>query len=246
MYKCIIRIKGKKKHGTVSSEFLNQLVYRNIGTWLIGKLEIVKLYDTEGNFIKELSPFSKLEVEYSSTEKEFMVAGTIEDNSTDEYIVGKVEVYAKANENMTLVSYFEGLSVSKASDEILKIEYALSILHDDYNYKHAELLAIELSGAISPATYRIVSVKIYAPDGTFIKEITNKVQEQFRSGYENGTYYAEHYVVFRDESTDEYTVGKAEYIDEHGNVYILHEGVNIQKTADVYFVAELMHRQMAV
>ena len=239
MISSYIKINGElKKHGTVTEDFINAIVQRNLGQKLIGYINKLSLWGEGGTFIKDLTNPEILEYSYDEVNKQYTVHAQFKDTSTDSYTIVRVEAFSYSPQGELFLSLFDELYITKDSAKHLVIDYYIIITHDDYNKFHCEQLAKELINIVVAMTYRIVKVKVYDKTGNFVKEVTEKYTETMNSGYKEGKYYASHHVEFRDGSKDEYEIGKVEYIDEHGNVYIKHENLDYKKLSDqvVYFV----------
>lgn len=236
------KINDRIIHGSVVESFVIALAGCFLGERRLGNIGAVRLINPDGGLIKEFSPIENFSVEYSETQKQYMISFSIEDRSSDAYTVGKIVVFAKFYEEMWRISEFEGLNVSKASDQYLKFEYALIIEHDDMNKKQAEKIVDALVGNISPSQFPFTSVELYDASDTLIKEVTNKTVAQYQDGYENEKYYVEAYLEFQDTSENEYTVAKAKYKINTGEVMIEHSGLNVYKPVDKPLIIKLHDR----
>lgn len=240
-----LRVNGKKIVGSITESFLDTIVRRNMGTYTIGKITYCQIKNPSGAVIFLISPPTELSYTYDDVNKKYTIYAKWEWTSDKTDIMDSVEIYAENSATaLTLISLFENIGQEVNEEEQVALEYKLYLTHDDKSQFHSEKLTEELIGSIAEDTYSIVSVKLYDSSETLIKEVTNKTSEAKESGTEDGSLYYQLKVRFKDESTDTYTVAKAEYIDEHGNVYVKHEGLSVEKKTNQPLTIDLFIRNL--
>ena len=91
----------------------------------IGQLDKVELYDSASALIKELSPPTTLE--RLAEANHYDAHSVFEDDSTDEYTVAEAYLHYKWNSTYRCIAFKRGLSVSKAADQKLIVDWTISV-----------------------------------------------------------------------------------------------------------------------
>jgi len=120
-------VSHRKLENDLHQAFAEDLTNTLVGTsgYAVGKIDKVSLYDTGNAFIKDLTPPTTLEcLSYSD---HYEAHAVFEDNSSDEYTVGLVDLIAVRDSVSRIVAFKSGLSVTKTADQKLIVDWTIAV-----------------------------------------------------------------------------------------------------------------------
>jgi len=225
--------------GTVTSRFLERLVDRNMGTKILGKIHEVDAMDEINNVhLFTGSPPSSLSYTFDAETNTFYINAEWIVTAENDGVITYLDVTLDETGEYTTVSTFSDVGEVVAGKQY-KVSYTLQIAIDPTDVNHGKSIAKALTGEEADKTRRIMKVQVYDQNGALIKEVTNRIQETKESTTEDSLLKWIYHTIFRDESTDSYTVYELKFIDENEEEYIRNVEVNVTKEADAIMDFEL-------
>lgn len=230
---------NKRLKGTVTPQFLERLVDRNMGTKILGKINEVDAMDEINNVhLFTGSPPSSLSYTFDEETNTYNINAEWIVTAENDGVITYLDVTLDEAGEYTTVSTFSDVGEVVAGKQY-KVTYTLQITIAPTDVNHGKSIAKVLTGEETDKTRRIMKVQLYDQNGALIKEVTNRIQETKESTTEDSLLKWIYHTIFRDESTDSYTVQEVKYIDENGEEYIKHEGLDVTKEADAIMDFEL-------
>ena len=232
-FRAELNINGKKKHASVNSAFTTHICEWMRGDHYLGKISVIKIYDTSGTLKKEASPPNELSrsIDYTNYVADIYASWTI--TFDESFTIDKVEIYVEdsAKTFQVLVSTFTGLNYNVSANSTHKFEFHLYEDGDEVGVRHLIYTSRQLAGE-EERYYTIYNARLLDENGNPIKEVTKKHDERIES-YETDTEIgAMHIIEFIDDSTDEYTVAQLEFETQDDYVYLYGDITPLTKSAE--------------
>jgi len=236
-------INGEKKHGSVNYNFTRHICEWIRGDHYLGKISILKCYDTNGNLKGEFTPPDELSrsIDYENYVADIYAKWTI--SFTESFTLDKIEIYVEdsAKSFQILVSTFTGLNLEIVAGKEYTVEYHFYEDGDEVGVRHLIYTSRQLTGE-EERYYTIYNARLLDENGNPIKEVTKKYDEKILVEETETKYSAIHIIEFIDDSTDEYTVAQLEFETQDDYVYLYGDITPLTK----YASDKVIYRQKVI